>query len=114
MALMPGINFPGASILTTLSVTADRNAWLAASNGRVLLSAHFRSTGTASGALFKMATVDAANVTTASFAYFALATGNNGSIDLYFGPGGVDCTQGLSIDHQAGTFDAWVQYIDVT
>ncbi len=114
MALMPGAFFPGASVLTTLAVTADRAAWLPAANGRVLLSAHFRSTGTASGSLFKMATVDAANVTTGSFAYFAVATGNFGNIDMYFGPGGIDCTQGVSIDHQAGTFDCWIQYIDVT
>ena len=114
MPILNGPFYPGAQTLATTSVTADRNAWLGTATGRTVLGYSVRAvTGTpCNGALYRMATVNSANLTTALFSYFELGTA--GIYRENFGVAGIDCSAGVSIDWTTGSFDISLYYIDVT
>lgn len=102
----------GALTVYNANVAADDDATVAADAGLRLLGVSIsESAGTP--AVCEGKVVNGATGTAAGkVVTFSLAAST--SITQWFGPGGIACPLGISIDREAGTFDIAVHYIIVT
>lgn len=102
----------GALSVTNAAVAADDNATVAANAGlRLLGFSAAESAGTPAVAEAKIV-----NGATGAAAGKVVDIGlvASDSKQAWFGPGGIACPLGISIDHVAGTLDITVHYIIVT
>lgn len=92
-------------------ITADVDAAVAASAGLRLIGFSAReSAGTAAAATFQI--VNGATGAAAGKVFTVELNGDE-SRSEWFGPNGIDCANGISIDWIAGTVDVYLHYIDV-
>ena len=97
-----------ASVDVSAAVTGDQNATVAASEGLSLVGFAARETaGTAAVATFRI--MNGATVAGGTEINPVELNGNESTSD-WFGPEGIDASNGLTIDHIAGTFDCMLFY----
>ena len=111
MSILTGPLFPGADVLSTVGVTADRLSFVAAATGLTLIGykVSLQSGGdNARGQIFTNASAD--NIDTSVITTFELQTGVNGVQEMPFPAPGIDVAAGgVSIDFIAGdAFDVTV------
>ena len=112
MAILGGGPFaPGADVPATDGVTADRTSFVPAATGRRLLGYSIRGTsgnaGSQAGALILGDTV----ATISRCAQFEFATNEQSSMWMW---PGVDCSNGITIDHIGGSFEVIIYTLDIT
>lgn len=129
MPLMPGVLSPGALVAGTANVTttnsnvaAPDSAWSAVSQtrlvraraGRRVLGFTWSSQTGAGRSAARLVLGSISNAATQSFGNFVsdTARGYNAGLE-WFGPAGLDCSDGVSVDVVTGTVDVAVYYIDV-
>lgn len=100
-----------ASTDINTAITADVDAAVAASAGLRLKGFSAReSAGTAAAATFQI--VNGATGAAAGKVFVVELTANE-SRSEWFGPEGIDCASGISIDWIAGAVDVYLHYVDV-
>jgi hypothetical protein len=115
MSILPGIDVPGATVLSTTGVTSDSLSFVAAATGLTLLGyrVSLPNSGTAArGQIFHGAAVGV--IATTTITTFELVTGVNNVQEEFFPAPGIDVSNGISIDWVAGTFDVAVYHKTVT
>ena len=128
MPLMQGLFEPSAAVITTAGITADTTGGLDASStataptrvlraraGRRLLGYTWRSTSVAIPIrnAARLVRGDVVNAATQGFGAFESSTGANET--QWFGPAGIDVSDGISVDWVAGSIaDLSLYYIDVS
>lgn len=96
------------TVASSAGFTADVDALVAANTGIFLLGLSWReSAGSAAVATFQV--VNGATGA-ATGKVFVAEVAANGSGWAWFGPQGIPCPLGISIDHIAGTLDVFVYY----
>ena len=124
MPIIDGIYAPGAAVLSTQAVVADTESgpantdaanqrFLSAKAGRRVVGFSWKGTTIARQAarLVRGANFNAA---TNWFGAFESETQRLDAGEQFFGPSGIDCSGGISIDWVAGNFDLSIYYIDVS
>jgi len=104
--------FTAATAIATATITADSNAVVAAQAGlRLMGYSSKESAGVPAAASFKIIN-GATGATNAPVAYVTHALSTSST--QWFGPDGIACTAGLSIDWIAGQVDVVLHYKVVT
>lgn len=99
-------------VYKTTAKAADVDAAVAAASGLRLMGVTIReSAGSAAVATFKI--VHGAAVSGGSV-LVPIELAANASEEMWFGPNGIACASGLSIDRVAGTADIYLYYTTVT
>lgn len=100
----PGV---AASHAPSVGITADVNAAVAAAAGLRLMGVSVRESAVTPA----VATVIIVHgATAAATAFLPIELAANGSLSLWYGPGGIAVPNGLSIDVVAGTLDVHLFY----
>ena len=116
MSILPSILSPGATVLSTDGVTADRLSFIAATTGLVLLGYKVSlQSGQTNGRGQLFHDTNASNIATTCITTFELVTGVNNVQEFFYSAPGLNIENGLSIDFIAGgTFDVTVYHKTVT
>lgn len=113
MPVIPGV-YAAASSVAKTAITSDQSLLLAAATGRRLVGYSAKNTAGAANAGATGNILRGASTvvgTTNRIAGFEIPT--NGHATEWFWPG-IECAEGITVDHVLGNFEISLYYIDVT
>ena len=111
MALISGVYQPGADAHAVGAVTSDNLSFISAASGRRLVGFSAKGTaGTSSGGFAGALCLGEFALTTARAVQWSFTT--NETAEGWFWPG-IDCSNGVSIDHIGGCQEIIIHTLDV-
>lgn len=102
------VNTTGASVDVNSAITADVDAAVAAASGLRLMG--FAAKESAGSPAVASATIVRGATGAGGTAIYPIKLAASGAISAWFGPHGIDCTTGISIDWIAGQLDCHLYY----